>query len=146
MTDLGRDIPITDGCKPEWLADDEMTAPTYRVGRFAPIEAGKATWLAITAIRLRTDHPFYKQEAIDPYAHADGSRECRPVEAAPSFDTDKYVLVERMTEAEWTRRVDDLRGTEAIWIGAMQLAREQGVIRPGRQTLGQHIAEGCGDD
>lgn len=38
------------------------------------------------------------------------------------------------------------RGTEAIWIGAMQLAREQGVIRPGRQTLGQHIAEGCGDD
>lgn len=147
MTDLGREIPITDGRKPEWLADDEMIAPTYRVGRFASIEAGKATWLAIIAIRLRADHPFYKQEAVPgPMTRAEMDAIIADVRAkakpVPSFDTDKYVLVERMTEEKAERW---LAGKCLIGSG-MGVLRYLGVIKPDPTPLERYMEQYPGDD
>jgi hypothetical protein len=68
MTELGPEIPITDGKKPEWLADDEIVATYHSDDRRWYGELGgdtadhwfEGSWRHITAIRVRADHPIYQ--------------------------------------------------------------------------------------
>lgn len=123
MTDLGREIPITDGRKPEWLADDDRVLAKWG-GVWASINmpAHMWDWPNVTAIRLRADHPFYRQE--------------------PSFDTDKYVLVERMTEAEWFAILAAKHPMSQISI----LLRRSGIIKPDPTPLERYMEQYPGDD
>lgn len=180
MTDLGREIPITDGRKPEWLADDEPYVPQGDSECWFDDERtentrldGHLPWDSIIAIRLRADHPFYKQEAepmltkeavskltrvppcvqcgARPYGRClntlskCSSGHYQPAikpAATPSFDTDKYVLVERMTEREWDlmRKALDPIAQFSIWL------RNRGIIKPDPTSLERYMEQYPRDD
>jgi hypothetical protein len=58
------EVTITNGQRPDWLADDQVCMICFK-GKWFATQKGDFDWNAVTAIRLLAGDPYYKEQVMN---------------------------------------------------------------------------------